>query len=104
MVVTYERVMTDLLKLLTQLSEDWEYSGTITPETGMLSELGLESLELVVLGVAIQEHYKAIAPSSIPFPEFLTDLGERNVSDVYVGEVVEFIYRHLNPTTARANT
>ena len=46
MIVTYERVMDDLLKLLTQLSEDWEYSGTITPETGMLSELGLESLAL----------------------------------------------------------
>lgn len=94
MSIGYEQVMADVLDLLSEVSEDWEYSGTIRPQTGLLSDLGFESLELVVLGVSIQEHYK----QSIPFPEFLADLGERNVPDIYVGDLVEFVHRYVGHT------
>ncbi len=91
MSVGYEQVMADVLNLLNEVSDDWEYSGTITPQTSLLSDLGFESLELVILGVAIQEHYK----QTIPFPEFLADLGERDVPDIYVGDLVEFVHQHV---------
>ena len=92
MSISYEQVMDDILYLFTQLSDDWEYSGTFTPETGLMSDLGFESLELVILGVYIQEHYK----QTIPFPEFLADLGEREVPDIFLGDLVGFIHRHLD--------
>ncbi len=91
MSVGYDQVMADVLNLLNEVSDDWEYSGTITPQTGLLSDLGFESLELVILGVSIQEHYK----QTIPFPEFLADIGERDVPDIYVGDLVEFVHQHV---------
>lgn len=91
MSLTYEQVLEDVLQLLNQLSDDWEYSDEVTAETGLLTDLGFESLELVVLGVSIQEHYK----DQIPFEEFLTDIGERKLDDIYVGELVRFIHDHM---------
>ncbi len=91
MSASYDRVKEDVLALLTKLGDDWEYSGEITSETGLLSDLGFESLELVVLGVSIQEHYQR----NIPFEEFLTGLGERKAEDIYVGDLIEFIQSHL---------
>ena len=98
MSISYEQVKTDVLELLNKVSEDWEYSETITPDTGLLSDLGFESLELVILGVSIQDHYGQI----IPFPEFLADLGERKVPDIFVGDLVEFVRQHLNDRTVGA--
>ena len=91
MSISYEQVLSDVLGLLDELSNDWEYEGTVTPETGLLTDMGFESLELVVLGVAIQERYKI----TIPFPEFLADLGERKVEDVFVKDLVQFIHQHV---------
>ncbi len=89
--LTYEQVMADIVHLLTQLGDDWEYSGTITPETGLIADLGMESLELVVLGVSIQEHYH----QTLPFEDLLTEVGERKLQDIYVGDLVGFIHQHL---------
>jgi acyl carrier protein len=86
-----EQVMDDVLHLLNQLSDDWEYTAAITAQTGLLSDLGFESLELVVLGVSIQEHYG----QNIPFEEFLADIGERKLEDIFVGDLVEFTHRHV---------
>ena len=91
MELTYEQVMADTVQLLTQLGDDWEYSGTITPETGLIVDLGMESLELVVLGVSIQEHYE----QNLPFEDLLTEVGEKKLEDIYVGDLVEFIHRNL---------
>ncbi|HEU4759325.1 MAG TPA: acyl carrier protein [Dehalococcoidia bacterium] len=89
--LTYEQVMADTVRLLTQLGDDWEYSGTITPKTGLIVDLGMESLELVVLGVSIQEHYER----TLPFEDLLTEVGEKKLEDIYVGDLVAFIHRHL---------
>ena len=94
--ISYEQVLSDVLGLLDELSNDWEYEGTVTPETGLLTDMGFESLELVVLGVAIQEQYK----QTIPFPEFLADLGERKVDDIFVKDLVQFIYQHVGQAVA----
>ena len=91
MSISYEQVLSDVLSLLDELGNDWEYEGTVTPDTGLLTDMGFESLELVVLGVAIQEQYKI----TIPFPEFLADLGERKVEDVFVKDLVQFIHQHV---------
>ena len=86
-----DQVMEDVLDLLNKLSDDWEYSGTVTAETGLLTDLGFESLELVVLGVSIQEHYG----EQIPFEEMLSDIGKRKLPDIYIGDLADFIHKHL---------
>src|SRR4051812_37042935 len=91
MIATQPQVLTDVLDLMTQLAGDWEYTGTLTPDTRLLADLGLESLDLVVLGTSLQERY-----GRLPFAEFLAEIGQRPVEerDVSVGELVAFVCRH----------
>lgn len=88
---TREEVLQDVLMLLRKVSEDWEYGGEITPETKFFADMGLASLDVVVLGTAIQEHYGQV----FPFMKLFADLGERRIPDIPVGEWVDFIHGHL---------
>ena len=90
--VSQEQVFKDLLIILDELSDDWEYSEEITPTTSFFEDLGFESIDVVALGTAIEEHYRR----SFPFAEFLAGIGQREDQDIKIGEVVEFIYRQLD--------
>ena len=89
------RVLAGVLDLLDELAGDWEYDGVIGPETRFIADLGLESLEIVVLGTMIQHQY-----GRLPFAEYLEELGQRPVEerDVTVAELVAFICEHRQPT------
>lgn len=87
-----EDILADILHLLRQLADDWEYSEEITEETRLFQDMGLESLDVVVLATAVQEHYKQV----LPFPEFFARVGEREQRDIAVGEWVDFVYEHLD--------
>ena len=90
--VTKENIFDTLRGMLDQMLGDWEYSGQITPETFLVSDLGLESLDIVVLGETIQKHYQ----ETLPFAQFLAEIGQREIRDIRLDEFVEFIYQHLN--------
>lgn len=86
-----QQVLSEVLELMNQMAGDWEYSGAIDSETRFLGDLGLESLDLVVLGTMIQQRY-----GRMPFAEFLAEIGQRPVEerDVTVGELVAYICQH----------
>jgi len=90
--VSQEQVFTDLLTILEELSDDWEYSGEVTLETSFFEDLGFESIDVVALGTAIEERYRR----PFPFAEFLAGIGQRENQDIQIGEVVEFIYQQLD--------
>jgi acyl carrier protein len=92
MKMTREDVMNDVLGLLNKLADDWEYGGEITSETRFFADMGLASIDIVVLGTAVQEHYGRV----LPFVELFTKVGQKRVPDLPVGEWVDFIYQHLN--------
>ena len=50
-------VLAGVIGVLEQLADDWEYDDEITPATRFVEDLGLESLEIVVLGTMIQQRY-----------------------------------------------
>ncbi len=87
MSVDRKEIMRDLTQILTELREDWDYDGEITEETGIFADLGFESIDAVALGSAIEDHYN----QSLPFAEFLTKAGERQATDIYVRDLVEFL-------------
>jgi acyl carrier protein len=91
MITAQTKLLEDMLGLIAQLAGDWEYSGVVTPETRLLADLELESLDLVILGTSLQERY-----GRLPFSEFLAEIGQRPVEerDVSVGELVAFVGRH----------
>jgi acyl carrier protein len=86
------------MHLLQELSHDWEYSKEITADTGLFADLGFESLDAVVLGTAIQEHYQ----QTMPFAELLADVGQREIRELTVGDLVTFIETHLASDGHRA--
>ena len=87
-------VLAEILDLLDELAGDWEYDGDIGPDTRFIADLGLESLEIVVLGTMIQERF-----GRLPFAEYLDELGQRPVEerDVSVAEVALFVCEHRQP-------
>jgi acyl carrier protein len=88
------QVLSGVLDLLGELAGDWEYDGVIGPDTSFIADLGLESLEIVVLGTMIQQRY-----GRLPFAEYLDELGQRPIDerDVTVAELVAFICEHRQP-------
>ena len=91
-----KEVLVDFVQFLGRLADDWEYSDEITEETYLLADMGLASLDVVILANAIQEHYG----QPFPFTEFYAAIGQREHRDVSVGEWVDFVYRNLNAASA----
>lgn len=87
-----EEILADVMLLLRPLADDWEYSGDVTQDTYLLADMGFQSLDVVVLGTAVQEHYGQV----LPFPELFAEIGQRELRDISVGEWVDFINKHLN--------
>jgi len=90
-------VRADLLKILSELRDDWEYSQEITERTGLFTDLEFESIDAVALGAAVEDHFS----ESLPFAEFLTKAQERGAKDIFVGELVDFLMTHLRLSTER---
>lgn len=88
---TDPQILAELLDMIDELAGDWEYDGPITPDTYFLADMGLESLDLVVLGTMIQQRY-----GRLPFAEYLAEIGERPADerDVTVAELVTFVGNH----------
>jgi acyl carrier protein len=88
-------VLDELLAQLNELAGDWEYDGEVGPDTYFLADLGLESLDIVVLATLIQERY-----GRLPFPEYFEELGQRPVDerDITVAELVAFVCENRQPS------
>ena len=84
-----------IMQTLHELARDWDYDEPITANTGLFGQLGLESLDAVILATAIQEHYGC----QMPFPKLFADVGERQ-QDLTVGQLIEFVERHAGGAPA----
>jgi acyl carrier protein len=89
--ITHEDILNDLTGLLRNFN-DREYSGPIGPQTRLGADLGLASIDAVVLGETIEEHYGR----KLPFNVFMAELGRRAARDIELGELVRFLHEHLN--------
>jgi acyl carrier protein len=92
------QVMQGILELLSEANGDWEYTGEIGAQTRFVADLGLESLEIVVLSTMIQQRY-----GRLPFPQFFDEIGQRPVDerDLTVAELANFVCEHRQPTPAQ---
>lgn len=90
---TYSRtqILADLGRMLGNF-HGREYSGEIDPQTMFFADLGLASIDAVVLGENLQSHYNR----PLPFGDLMADLGRRADRDLSVGELADFLERHLN--------
>jgi len=86
-----------LLKALEELSRDWDYACAVGPDSLLFTELGLESLDAVVLCTAVQEHYR----KPMPFAELFAELGEER-RDLSIAQLASFVHEHLDSSHLRA--
>ncbi len=89
-----DRILFDLVEILKDMTSDWdnEITGPIGSETRLIRDLYFESIDVVQLVVAIQEHYHR---HNLPFEELLMSDG-RYVDELIVSDAVDFLHRHLN--------
>ncbi len=90
---TRDEIQDYILATLQELSRDWDYSRPVGPDSLLFTELGLESLDAVVLGTTIQEHFQ----KPLPFSELLSEIG-RDQRDLSIKELVDFVDLHLKET------
>lgn len=91
---TEEEIFSALAGILKDMTGDWDidFAGEIAADTGLVADLGFESIDIVQLVVAIQERFKR---RGLPFEELLMSDG-RYVDEIRVGDTVAFLHRHLN--------
>ncbi len=82
------QVLQGILALLEEAQGDWEYDGQIGADTRFVADLGLESLEIVVLSTMVQQRF-----GKLPFPKFFEEIGQRPVEerDLTVADVAAFV-------------
>ena len=92
-----QNVRYDLLRILGELREDWEYTDEINEATGIFIDLEFESIDAVALGTAIEEHFD----QTLPFAEFLTRFAERKANDITIGDLLDFLMKNLEGSMER---
>jgi acyl carrier protein len=90
-----DTVFADLVHILEDMTSDWdmEYSGGIQEDTRIIGDLQFESIDVVQLLVAIEEHFQR---NDLPFVELVMK-DSRYVDELRVGEIADFLTKHLHP-------
>jgi acyl carrier protein len=84
----------DLLRDVTAILVDRMGVAPSTPideSTRFFADLGLASIDAVVLSEAVQQHYGR----ELPFHDLMAEIGRRTERDLAIGELVAFLGEHL---------
>lgn len=87
---TQDEIVADLAGILRDF-EGREYSGPIGPQTRFFGDLGLASIEAVILGEKLEEHYN----QRIPFNKFLAQVMQSGAQDLELGQLAAFLAQEL---------
>jgi acyl carrier protein len=86
-----QSVLDDLVCILQNFPRR-EYFGEIDRRTRFFDDLGMVSIDAVVLGEKLEQRYGF----RFPFNELIADLRDRQAEDLEVGELADFIHFHLS--------
>ncbi len=76
--------------ILHQMMANMDFDDEIRPSTWLVADLGFESIDIVVLGTAIQQQLS----ENLPFSEYLSQVGQREIRDISFNELVTFVEFH----------
>jgi acyl carrier protein len=87
-----DEVLAGVLEIMGDLAGQWEYSGPLSPDTRMLADMEMKSLDFVILATAVVKRY-----GIIPFDQFYTQLSDVSPEEreVTVRQFVDFVCAHL---------
>jgi len=87
--MTPDAIMNDLAAGLRNF-HGREYYGTIDRDTLFFADLGLASIDAVVLAERLEQWYGR----KLPFHELLGNLKARGMDDLPLGEIADFVAAH----------
>jgi acyl carrier protein len=92
--LSHEQIVDDIVSILQEMVMDWdlEFSEPIGPNTRLITDLGFESIDVVQLVVAIEQHYDR---RGLPWEEILMVDGHY-VNEMKTGQIVDFLQQCLN--------
>ena len=88
---TPDQILTDLAEVVRRTFPDRDFDGPVGPETRVFADLGMASIDLVVLAEKLEAFYG----TRLPFGQFLTGLRNRGADDVVLGELVAFLHQYV---------
>jgi acyl carrier protein len=88
---TLERIYRDLEEVMAKTFPDRDFSCPVGPGTHVLADLGLASIDLIVLGERLEQFYGR----RLPFGPFLASLRNRGLDDLELGDLVAFLLQHV---------
>lgn len=77
--------------ILYKMMANMDFDEDIRPSTWLVADLGFESIDIVVLGTTIQQQID----EKLPFTEYLTQVGQREIRDISFDELVAFVQTHV---------
>ena len=86
-----EELLADLAEVVRQTFPDRDFPEPVEPSTRVFGDLGLASIEIVVLAERLDAHFGR----RLPFGTFLKSLRDRGAEDLTVGELVAFLQKHV---------
>jgi acyl carrier protein len=88
---TADQILADLAEVVRRTFPDRDFPDEVGPETQLFADLGMASIDLVVLAERLESHYGR----RLPFGQFLNGLRTRGASDVELGELVAFLHQQV---------
>jgi acyl carrier protein len=88
---TPEQLYRDLAEVMATAFPDRDISADVGPGTRVFADLGMASIELVVLGERLEQFYGR----KLPYGPFLAGLRNRGADDLELGELVKFLQQHV---------
>jgi acyl carrier protein len=88
-----EQIFETVATILTDMTSDWDidFEGGIKPETQVISDLQLESIDVVQIIAQLESKFQR---KDLPFENFLM-VDERYRDDFTVQELVDFLHNNL---------
>jgi len=83
-------ILDDLIAILSD-QIGVRFSSSIDEKTRLFADLGLASIDAVVLSEALQKHYDR----PLPFHSLMAEIGRRTERDLTIGELIAFLTTHL---------
>ena len=88
-----DTILNGVVEILEDMTKEWDtgFSGRIGPDTSLMNNLTFESIDIVMLIVAIEERF---GKKGLPFEELLMTDGHY-VDDLKVSQIVGFLTKQL---------
>ena len=88
---TADEITRDLANIMAAAFPDRDLPTAVGPDTRVFADLGLASIDVVVLGERLEQFYGR----RLPFGAFLAGLRTRGADDLVLGDLVAFLQQQI---------